>query len=271
MKKLLPTMILTALCFAGFTTEALATQEDNAINKQNCEKKNYLFSEGECLETYISKGTDSEKVIVILPGRNGADGNPMTWMPKIADQLTAKTKITSYLINYPGYGNSSSEKFQRLGAKAINPGKKAYLQMIENILQEIKEKEKAKSLYLFAHSMGTTIAGNLIGEYPSQIEKLATYGGLFNIDEWMGSRATEPYKGIQPIQVVDKINNTSIMLLVGSQDTVALPKYSKDYDTLLKSKKIPSALIVLDGYGHGMNEGNVSSAVIEKVTDFFIK
>lgn len=119
--------------------------------------------------------------------------------------------------------------------------------------------------------MGTIIAGNLIGEYPSLIEKLATYGGLFNIDEWMGSKATEPYSGIQPIQVVEKIDNTTILLIVGGQDSVALPKYSKDYDLLLKSKKIPSTLIILDGYGHGMNEANVSTAVIDKVVDFFVK
>lgn len=271
MKKLLPAMILVALIFLGFTSEALATEEKTTISKQNCEKKNYLYSEGECLETYVSKGSNKDKIIVILPGRNGADGNPMTWMPKIADQLTAKSQITSYLINYPGYGNSSSTKFKRLGAKAVNPGEKSYLKMIEIILQEIKEKEKAKSLYIFAHSMGTTIAGNLIGEYPSLIEKLATYGGLFNIDEWMGSKATEPYKGIQPIEVSDKIKNTSVMLIVGSQDSVALPKYSKDYDLLLRSKKIPSTLIVLNGYGHGINEANASTAVTEKVAEFFAK
>ncbi len=271
MNTIIKGVILLALGSIGNASETPPVQDNTALSKQSCEEKNYLFSEGECLETYISRGSDRQKVIVILPGRNGADGNPMTWMPAIADALTSQSKITSYLINYPGYGKSTSENFQRLGAKALNPGNKDYLKMIEDVLQQIKKREKAEELYLFAHSMGTTIAGNLIGEYPGLITKLATYGGLFDIDKWYGNKATENYKGIQPFQVADKIQGTSLLLLVGSDDKVALPTYSKSYDKQLKNNGISSSLTIIDGYGHGMNDKNISADIVEKVTIFYLK
>lgn len=244
------------------------TKEDIENLKQSCLKKNYIFTENECLETYVSKGNVKNKVIVILTGRSGNHGNPMLKTPKMANYFNEKTNITTYVFAYPGYSKSTSNNYGRHNYKTMYQGDKNYLKLIATALKEIKIKENANELYVFGHSIGGIIASSIAGQYPNLINKIVTYGTPYNMKEWYNDKDWGQYSGIQPIDAVNKIQNTSFLLTVGSNDKNAIPKYAKEYNDLLRKNNILSDVYIFDNLGHNIKG---STKIMKKATDFFNK
>ncbi len=250
---------------AGLSPEQLAKIEFECQQKEkSSEFYNYFFSEGECIATYRTQtGYLNDKVIVFLHGSmsNNQSSHPLLseYNQNRVDYLQEETGITTYMITYPGYKDSSSNRYKR-----YNSGNRAdfwsaeYSMLIAGVLEQIKEKEKAKELYVFGHSLGARIGGTILGLQPGLINKLAAYGGRFSTS----------HLGTPAMDIVDKVDkNSSVLLLVGGEDFRI--SYSKEYHRALQQQGIQSLLEIVEGQGHSINTDNYK-IIYSYVTDFFI-
>jgi len=246
----------------GMSPEKLAQIESDCKQKdQNSTDFNYFSSNGECVAAYRSQsGYKSDKVLVFLHGSYSKGGDPLMedYIEKRMDYLHEETGITVYVITYPGYKPSSSNKYMRWYNGNQSLWSKDYFILISQVLEQIKTKEKAKELYVFGHSLGGRFGGAILGLKPDLITKFVAYGSRFSTNN----------PGIQPIELGDRINKkTSVLLIVGEKDFRR--NFSEEYNQMLQGHDIKSQLKIIPGEGHSIGSNNYKK-IYKYVVDFLL-
>lgn len=106
------------------------------------------------INMYYEKHGNSKKCILILPGW----GNTRKTFTEIINQL--KSKYTVYIIDYPGFGNSSILKNDFTIYK--------YAKLVSSFIKE----KKITNLTIISHSFGGRITSILLGKYKLNVNKL---------------------------------------------------------------------------------------------------
>lgn len=112
-----------------------------------------FFNTGE-ISLYYEKHGNKDKTILILPGW----GNQRTTFYHIINNF--KENYTIYIIDYPGFGNSSI------------PTKTLTIYDYANIIRNFMEENNIINPIIIAHSFGGRIATLLTGYYKEKIDKL---------------------------------------------------------------------------------------------------
>ncbi len=103
---------------------------------------------------YYEKYGNNDKTILILPGW----GNQRTTFYHIINEF--KENYTIYIIDYPGFGNSSI------------PTKTLTIYDYTNLIRKFMEEKQIQNPIIIAHSFGGRIATLLTGYYKERIDKL---------------------------------------------------------------------------------------------------
>lgn len=263
MRKLLYSLAIVFIAISFIGCQKELTPKNLKAWKQNCFQKRqsnpndkFIFSGGECLQYYLAKGKQTDSVIVFLPGSHTKGGHALNWATKYADQISTETNIDTYVINMPGYGKSSKNRFNKM---LWNPGDIPtanidFINFTIELLKKIKQKHNAKNLYVIGHSSGATLAAVISGYKPNLIQKAICVAGTYDFDTRVKNwKKWSMYSYVSAINYVKNIGNTDIILLIGENDKEARKLQTKIFEKALKDNNKKVKVISYPNVSHRMS------------------
>ena len=224
----------------------------NLVNKEQCENKDseeYIFAGGECIQYYVAEGEKESEITILVPGTWPEGTNTLGRYSPFADNLSMATDITTIAVALPGYSDSSTNKFQALShdEKTYLSGQKAYITFLSDLVKELKNKFEATKVNYVGHSAGAMMGSTLTGFTPGLINTLTSVGGSYDVHKKVKNR----HDLISLVDYIDKVDKeTQFLLIYGTKDTVSIPKVTKDFYSVLKSKGFNSTLIEVKDAPH---------------------
>lgn len=183
-------------------------------------------------------------------------------LKQIADNLRDEN-VASVRFDFNGHGESDG-KFEDM--TVVNE-----IEDAKAILDYVRTDPHVRNIFLIGHSQGGVVASMLAGLYPDVIKKVVlmapaaqlkddalngnTQGASYNPDH---IPTAVPFKDkklggfylrtaqVLPIYEVSQRYNGPVSIIVGSNDEVVDPKYSKKYDEVYSN----SELHIIDGSDH---------------------
>lgn len=261
------TALIIAISLSGCAGNQLTEDEILKVKKE-C-KNSFLYADGECLEYYLSKGSKQDKVIVFLPGSHTKGGHALSWATEHADDIASVTNINTYIINMPGYGMSSTNRFNKM---LWNPGNIPtadinFINFTIKVLEEIKKKNNAKNLYVIGHSSGAALASIISGYKPNLIQKAICIGGTYDFDTRVKNwKKWSKYSYVSAIDYVENITNTDIILLIGEDEKEARLLQTKIFEKALLKNNKKVKVVSYPNVSHNMSDemwNDISSYIKE--------
>lgn len=177
---------------------------------------------------------------------------------QIADNLRDEN-VASVRFDFNGHGESDGEFENMTVPNEIEDGKA--------ILDYVRTDPHVRNIFLIGHSQGGVVASMLAGLYPDLIKKLVlmapaaslkddalkgnTQGARYNPDHvpdlipLVGNKMGKKLGGfyirtaqVLPIYEISQRFHGPVSIIVGSNDEVVDPKYSKKYDQIYNNSKL---------------------------------
>jgi len=160
----------------------------------------------------------------------------------------------------PGYtdpeGNrSDGERGQATGDNLNATNTEA----IAGAIGGLKRRWNACKVVVAAHSGGATLAANVLGRHPPLIDKALLVSSVYDVEKWrqhMFEQTGAPvFQGkIETLSPIEQITGMSdqveVTLMVGSQDEIAPPGFSEQYEAVARRHGKKVRLVRLEGEGH---------------------
>ena len=214
------------------------------VSKDDCLKQgdDFIFAGGECIQFYEAEGDKEKEISIIVHGTWKEGTNTLARYSPFADDLSMQTDITTIAVSLPGYSKSSSNNFTSLSHEGANNlgAKKEYVLFLADLVKSLKEKYEATTVNYIGHSAGAMMGATLLGLKPDLVNNIVLAGGRYNIHE-----SKDNTKDLISItDVLDLVSkDTNILLVYGSKDKISLPKVTKDFYTIAKSKNLKVQLL----------------------------
>ncbi len=243
---------LTASMMLFFANLVHAGCEDNL---------NEIFAGNHCtkIKTYkYNEVTENPILVVVLHG--DAPFNNPTYQYLFAQLVALKnSNVISVGMLRPGYTDPSGRTSDGVRGQAIgdNYDENRVNQMAQAIEELIKMYSPSKVI-LAGHSGGAAIAANIISLFPSLIDYALIVSCPCDVHAWrksMFSSTNSPaFSGkintLSPIDLVDRLSKkTTISIVGGKDDEVALPSFSEEYYKAVTKKGLKVTLELIEG-GH---------------------
>ncbi|HTA28438.1 MAG TPA: alpha/beta hydrolase [Bacteroidia bacterium] len=192
----------------------------------------------------------------------------------LAEEIASHNKNTIGIgILRPGYTDPDSNTSD--GIRGLSVGDnytEDRIKAIAEVIQQLKDIYKPCKTILVGHSGGATIAADISALYPELVNSVVLISCPCYLTDWrayMQKRdSSSPQwsagtSSISPDQVANKINDsTQVVIISGTQDSIAPMKYSSDYYKLLQSEHKNARLIKIPNQGHQiLLHGIVASAI----------
>ncbi len=160
----------------------------------------------------------------------------------------------------PGYtdpqGNrSDGERGQATGDNLNATNTEA----IAGAIGGLKRRWNARKVVVAAHSGGATLAANVLGRHPPLLDKALLVSSVYDVEKWrqhMFEQTGAPvFRGkIETLSPIEQITGMSdqveVTLMVGSQDEIAPPGFSEQYEAVARRHGKKVRLVRLEGEGH---------------------
>jgi pimeloyl-ACP methyl ester carboxylesterase len=123
----------------------------------------------------------------------------------------------------------------------------------------LKRRWNARKVVVAAHSGGAALAANVLGRHPALIDEALLVSSVFDVEKWRqymfeqtGALAFQgEIETLSPIeQITGMSDQVEVALMVGSQDEVAPPGFSKHYEAVARKHGKKVRLVRLEGEGH---------------------
>ncbi|MEA3553979.1 MAG: alpha/beta hydrolase [Campylobacterota bacterium] len=244
-------VIIIAISLSG----CALSKEDIAKIKQNCSSQgeDFIYHEGECLETKYIDGTKKGIINIIFHGGSNGAKDTLSMIQGFAADLAQKTGYKTYYYARPTYGKSSQNVWYKV-KKNFQEIDEKYIQYNSRFVKKLLSKENATKANLIAFSAGTTVSANIATLTPNIVNKVILIGGQYDFYKQQVI-AAEAYGGCAdckknnlrkaiaggfiPIKNVDMINkDLKFFIIAGDKDRLCPKSLSEEYVDELKEYKI---------------------------------
>jgi alpha-beta hydrolase superfamily lysophospholipase len=240
----------------------------NMVLKKQCEKKegNFIFAGKECINYFIEEGDRKDILNIIIHGawKNGT--NTLARYSPFASNISLNTDITTIAIALPSYSKSSSNYLKSLmhnGKKSVALStSKQYIDFLVDLIKELKNKYKAKTINVIAHSAGAILSATITGYKPNLIQNVVLAGGQYNLERFKNKSGLTIDKFLKDIP-----KSTNFLLVYGTKDNISKPKITKDFYNKLKRLKLNVKMIEVKEHKH--LDLDMSDESVEAITSMF--
>lgn len=161
----------------------------------------------------------------------------------------------------PGYcddtGDCSSGKRGLTTGDNYTPG---VVDAVAQAVEQLRGKYHAAKVVLVGHSGGAAITGDLLGRWPSKVNGALLVACPCDLAAWrkhmFETRGQNPIwlrpvRSLSPMDLAENVSErVHVRLLVGSEDTVAPPQFSKEYAEALKKRGVDVILTIAPKLEH---------------------
>jgi len=205
------------------------------------------------------KTSDMPVLVVVIHG--DAPLNPPEYHYVFAAIVAETfTDVVAVGLLRPGYvdpqGNTSEgERGEAVGDSFHATNTDA----IAEAIAELKKRWNARRVVVATHSGGGVLTANVLGRHPDLVDGALLVSSIYDVPAWrahMFERTGKPiFQGnietLSPIEGVAGISDQlDIVLMVGSDDEIAPPRFSEQFDKAAREHGKKVKLIVLEGEGH---------------------
>mgnify|MGYP000626707066 CR=1 FL=1 len=222
----------------------------STISEKDCAKKgeNFIYAGNECIQYKKFSGEEEGALNIIVHGTWNEGTDTLARYAPFAEDLAMRTDITTIAVALPGYSQSSTNNFPSLSHNGVESlgAKKEYVEFLAQLVEALKTKYKAEKITYIGHSAGCMMGATLTGLKPDLINNIVCAGGVYNIHE-----KTDVKGLISIVDVLDKVSKkTRFALVYGTADDISVPKITKDFYDLAKSKGLDVRLVEAIGASH---------------------
>jgi pimeloyl-ACP methyl ester carboxylesterase len=212
------------------------------------------------ISAFVSEEEPESPILVLVVHGDAPFHEPDYQYAFAANVAATHRGVVSVGLLRPGYtdpqGNrSDGERGQGTGDSLNATNTDA----IAGAIGELKRRWDARQVVVAAHSGGATLAANVLGRHPALIDKALLVSSIYDVEKWrqhMFEKTGAPvFQGeietLSPIeQVTGMSDQVEVTLMVGSQDEVAPPGFSEQYEAAARRHAKKVRLIQLEGEGH---------------------
>jgi len=203
----------------------------------------------------------SESPIVVVVIHGDTPNNDPDYQYEFAAHVAATYRdVVAVGLLRPGYtdpqGNKSEGERGEATGDSLNV---TNTEAIAGAIDELKRRWSAREVVLAAHSGGATLTANVLCRYPEIIDRALLVSSVYDVEMWrqhMFEKTGAPvFQGeinaLSPIeQITGMSNQVEVTLMVGSQDEIAPPSFSEQYEAVARSHGKNVRLVRLEGKGH---------------------
>jgi len=162
----------------------------------------------------------------------------------------------------PGYTDHSGDRSSGdMGMASGDNYTPEVVDAIASATRHLTEMYNARAVVLVGHSGGGAITANLLGRYPDLVDGALLVGCGCDPEAWRSrmreqdSRPVwdEPNPSLMPLSMTERVRQgTLVRLIVGADDDIAIPEYSRKYTNALQRRGIDARLTIAPGLGHNI-------------------
>jgi pimeloyl-ACP methyl ester carboxylesterase len=253
--------IIVAICLSAITAFA-------ATNEAQCHEKGdkFIFANGECINYAVSKGDTKGAINVVVHGTWEKGTNTLGRYWPYAETLMLETDITTIAIALPGYSESTTNKLKDLNHGSNSVYTKEYIDFIATLITKLKERFNADVANYIGHSAGASLGANMIVEHPGVVNTLTAAGGRYDLNKFEPSER----KGLISIgEHLDKVGDTKILLVYGTEDKISPPKVTTDFYEKAKNAGIDVTIVEAKGAPH--LDLDMTNAAVSGIYDLVVE
>ncbi len=171
-------------------------------------------------------------------------------------------RVVAAGILRPGYADFSGDRSSGdMGMAYGDNYTPEVVDAVASATRHLKEKYTAHTVILVGHSGGGAITANLLGRHPDLVDGALLVGCGCDPEAWRSRMRAqdsrpfwdEPNPSIMPLSMTEKVRQgTLVRLIVGADDDVAIPDYSRRYTDALQRRGIDARLKIVPGLGHNI-------------------
>jgi predicted esterase len=238
MKLLLSACLATSLAVSSFAN----------VTKDQCESKGeeFIFSAGECIQTYEASGEVEGKLNIIVHGTWKEGTNTLGRYSTFADNVNMASDVTTVAVALPGYSDSSENVLKSIGNKEVKSRSttKEYVEFMVTLVQDLKEKYNATNVTYIGHSAGASLGSAVVGYKPGIVNNLVAVGGSYGYTKKNPDRVTM----MTNLENIDPATN--IVLVYGTADKISKPEIHTKFYDFVKDKGLNVKLVKVEGAPH---------------------
>ncbi|WP_461043537.1 alpha/beta hydrolase family protein [Spirosoma harenae] len=211
-------------------------------------------------QVYASTQLTPRPVLVVVLHGDAPFNKPSyqyTFAQRVAQQ---NADVVAVALLRPGYTDSAGH--HSAGQRGWTTGDNytpAIVQAIATTIQQLKKRYHPRRVVLAGHSGGAVLAADVTSQYPDLIQAALLVSCPCDVDAFRRHMAAYegswlwwlPVERLSPIEVASQLHpSTSIRLVTGSADSIALSSYSHGYAAQLRKRGVPVHVIELTNQGH---------------------
>jgi pimeloyl-ACP methyl ester carboxylesterase len=160
----------------------------------------------------------------------------------------------------PGYSDPSGDRSSGdIGRALADNYTPKVVDAVASAVRQLGEIYGARAVVLVGHSGGGAIVANALGRHPDLADGALLVGCGCDPEGWRARMrgqlpiGTEPNPSLLPLSLADQVDPaTSVRLIVGEQDDVAIPEDSRRYAEALQRHGVDARLTIEPGLGHNI-------------------
>ena len=200
-------------------------------------------------------------MVVAHSGGAALAANVLGRHPALIDQVEATHRdVVAVGLLRPGYTDPQGNRSDgERGEAAGDNWNVTNTEAIADAIGGLKRRWNARKVVVAAHSGGAALAANVLGRHPALIDQALLVSSAYDVEKWrqyMFEQTGESvFQGkIETLSPIEQITGMSdqveVTLMVGSEDEVAPPSFSEQYETAARKHGKRVRLVRLEGEGH---------------------
>ena len=212
------------------------------------------------MSAFISEGKSESPVLVVVVHGDAPFNEPDYQYEFAANVAATHQDVVAVGLLRPGYtdpqGNRSDGERGESTGDSLNV---TNTEAIAGAIGELKRRWNARKVVVAAHSGGATLTANVLGRHPTLIDQALLVSSVYDVEKWrqhMFEQTGAPvFQGeidtLSPIeQITEMSDQVEVTLMVGSQDEIAPPGFSEQYETVARKHGKKVRLVRLEGEDH---------------------
>ncbi len=241
---------------------------------------NEISADNSCakIRTYRSTDVTDKPVLVVALHGDSPFNNP-GYQYRFAKLVANKnSNVISVGLLRPGYTDPIGRISDGVKGDAIGDNYDAKrVNQVSQTIKELKRLYAPSKVILAGHSGGAAITANLISLFPQMIDHAFIVSCPCDVNAWRENMFSLTNKSIfrgnidtlSPIDLVDRLNKkTTISILVGKNDKIALPILSEKYKKAATKKGLKVTLKLIEGQHDIFLSPDIINAITKIITGY---
>jgi len=197
-------------------------------------------------------------LLVVLLHGDLSRGGPATYHVELAQELAdANPNATVVAMLRPGYDDGEGHKSDGDTNNRRDHYTARNIDAVAAAIGNLKAQYKASRAVLIGHSGGAAFAGVIAGRHPGLADAVALISCPCDIPVWRANRRAGSSwpNSLSPSDFAAQVPPaTTVVALVGTQDTNTPVSLSRDYISKVSATGAKASLVEISGAGHNVNE-----------------